>query len=126
MENSSDIEAEIESSADDAKIENIIKTTDFSMKTKDAEVVSEEKGAIPATFTAWLYSIVKDGFGFITMEQLKSKTEVSEEIHAKITYEKDDLRYFSSLYNQKMVEANIRKAFYAEARFYYCGRTYSG
>ncbi len=117
IEDSSDIEAEIKSSADDAKIENIIKTTDFSMKTKDTEVVSEEKGAIPATFTAWLYSIVKDGFGFITMEQLKSKTEVLEEIYAKITYEKDDLRYFSSLYNQKMVEANIRKAFYEKRDF---------
>ena len=117
IEDSSDIEAEIKSSADDAKIENIIKTTDFSMKTKDTEVVSEEKGAIPATFTAWLYSIVKDGFGFITMEQLKSKTEVLKEIYAKITYEKDDLRYFSSLYNQKMVEANIRKAFYEKRDF---------
>lgn len=117
IEDSSNIEAEIKSSADNAKIENIIKTTDFSMKTKDTEVVSEERGSTPATFTAWLYSIVKDSFGFIKMKQLKSKTEVLEEIYAKITYEKDDLRYFSSLYNQEMVEANIRKVFYEKRDF---------
>lgn len=117
IEESSDIEAEIKSSADDAKIENIIKTTDYSMEIKDTEIISEEKGTTPATFTAWLYSIVKDSFGFITMEQLKSKTEVFEKIYAKITYEKDDLRYFSSLYNKKMVEANIRKAFYEKRDF---------
>lgn len=117
IEDSSDIEAEIKSSADDAKIENIIKTTDYSMEIKDTEIITEEKGVIPATFTAWLYSIVKDSFGFITMEQLKSKTEVLEEIYAKITYEKDDLRYFSSLYNKRMVEANIRKAFYEKRDF---------
>lgn len=117
IDNSSDIEAEIKSSADDAKIENIVKTTDFSMITKGTQVVSEERGATPATFTAWLYSIVKDSFGFVTMRQLKSKTEVLEEIYEKITYEKDDLRYFSSLYNQKMVEANIRKAFYEKRDF---------
>lgn len=51
------------------------------------------------------------------MEQLQSKTEVLKEIYAKITYEKDDLRYFSSLYNKKMVEANIRKAFYEKRDF---------
>lgn len=117
IEESSDIEAEIKSSADLAKKEDIIKSTDHTMEIKDTEIISEEKGVIPATFTAWLYSIVKDSFGFITMEQLKSKTEVLEEIYEKITYEKDDLCYFSSLYNKKMVEANIRKAFYEKRDF---------
>ena len=117
IEDTSDIEDQIKSSTDSAKIENIIKTTDFSMKTKEVEIVSEERGTIPVTFTAWLYSIVKGSFGFITMKQLKSKSEILKEIYTKITYEKDGLHYFSSLYNQKMVEANIRKAFYEKRDF---------
>lgn len=73
IEDSSDIETAIKSSADDTKIENIIKTTDFSMETKDAEVVSDERGTTPATFTGWLYGIVKGSFGFVAMEQLISE-----------------------------------------------------
>ena len=32
-------------------------------------------------------------------------------VYQKITYEKNGSRYYSSKYNRKMVEANIRKAF---------------
>lgn len=117
IEDKSDTEAEIKTSADNSKIENIVKTTDLSMETKSTEVISEEKGAVPATFTTWLYGIAKDSFGFFTMEQLKDKSDVLEEIYMKITYKKGVSRYFSSLYNRKRVEANIRKAFYEKRDF---------
>ena len=117
IEEAFDTSAEIKASADVAKIENIIKTTDFSMQTKATEIIAEEKGTIPATFTSWIYGIAKDSFGFITMEQLKEKADILKEIYTKITYEKDCSRYFSSLYNRKLVEANIRKAFYEKRDF---------
>lgn len=117
IEESLETETNIKASVDTVKIENIIKTTDFSMQTKATEVISEEKGEIPSTFTSWIYGIAKDSFGFITMEQLKEQTEILKEIYTKITYEKDSSRYFSSLYNCKAVEANIRKAFYEKRDF---------
>lgn len=117
VEDVCDTESKIKTSADNTKIENIVKTTDFSTKTKHRDIVSEEKGTVPATFTAWLYGITKDSLGFVTTQQLKSKADILKEIYAKITYQKDGLSYFSSLYDKKTVEANIRKAFYEKRDF---------
>ena len=112
-----DTEAAIQNAVDGAKIENIIKTTDFTMKTEKIEVVAEERGTIPATFTAWMYGIVKDGFGFVDMSALNSQETVLRWVFDTITFEKDGSRYYSSLYNRKQIEANIRKAFYEKRDF---------
>lgn len=110
-------EEKIKVAADDAKIESIVKTTDFTMQTTSIEVETEENGKMLATFNAWLYGIVKSGFGFITMQQLKEHQQVLKEVFDKITYFNDGSRYYSSLYNRALVEANIRKAFYQKRDF---------
>ena len=88
------------------------------MKIRKTEILSEEKGMMPAAFTPWLYGIVKESFGFMTMEQLKTQKTVLAELFNKITYEKEGVRYYSSLYDRKKAEAAIRKAFYEADAFY--------
>ena len=117
IDNAPDTEGEIKAAADTAKTENIVKTTDFTMKIRKTEILSEEKGMMPAAFTPWLYGIVKESFGFMTMEQLKTQKTVLAELFNKITYEKEGARYYSSLYDRKKAEAAIRKAFYEKRDF---------
>lgn len=117
VDSASNTEAEILSSADDAKDINTIKSGDFSELTKRIEFISDEKGTISANFTSWIYGIAKSSFGFATMKQLKEKADVLMDVYKKITYEKANMRYFSSLYKIDMVEANIRKAFYEKRDF---------
>ena len=112
-----DKEVAIQNATVGAKFENIVKTTDLTMETEKIEVVAEERGTTPATFTAWLYGIGKDGFGFVNMSALNSQEAVLRQVFDKITYEKDGSRYYSSLYNKKQIEANIRKAFYKKRDF---------
>ena len=117
IDNAPDTEGEIKAAADTAKKENIVKTTDFTMKIRKTEILSEEKGMMPAAFMPWLYGIVKESFGFMTMEQLKTQKTVLAELFNKITYEKEGVRYYSSLYDRKKAEAAIRKAFYEKRDF---------
>ena len=112
-----DTEEKIKVAANGAKIESIVKTTDFTMQTASIEVEAEENGKMLATFNVWLYGIVKSGFGFITMQQLKEHQQVLKEVFDRITYFNDGSRYYSSLYNRALVEANIRKAFYQKRDF---------
>ena len=102
----------IEKSLDKSELSGaIIKTTDFTMQTHSTEVVDTEHGNKPASFNAWLYSIVKNGFETLNMQELSAYGKELKSVFDTITYEKDGSRYFSSKYNQKLVEANIRKAF---------------
>ncbi len=91
--------------------EAVVKTTDLTMKTQTIQVDDEERGTIPATFTAWLMEIVKGSFGTLTMAQLKPHEAELRALFEVITYEKDSSRYYSSKYDRRMVEANVRKAF---------------
>lgn len=110
-------EDDIKKSADNADIQNITTTKDFLMNTLEEKVIKEERGNIQATFTSWIYGIAKQSFGFINITQLKAYEKTLRQIFEKITYEKNDSRYFSSLYNRCLVEANIRKAFYEKRDF---------
>ena len=108
----------ITKSTDNATIAaDIIRTTDLSMQDFGISVDDSERGHEPASFNAWLYRIIKGGFGFVTMEQLRPYTEALNTIFEQITYTKDDIRYYSSKYNHVLVEANIRKAFCDKCSF---------
>ena len=108
----------ISTAADDAKKDNaIIFTTDFSMKTRAIREDSTERGKEYASFDAWLYSIVKDSFGTLTMPELIPYRGLLQTVFESITYEKDGSRYFSSRYDRAHVEANIRKAFAVKRSF---------
>ena len=90
-----------------------IKTTDFSMEVTDTKVDDEEHGTVPASYSAWLYSIVRSSLYTLTMEELQPYDVQLRSIFEKITYQRDGLRYFSSQYDLLQVEANIRKTFCA-------------
>jgi hypothetical protein len=107
-------ETDIPLSADSAYIGgDIIKTTDFSMSQESTTIAVDntERGTKPATFSSWLYGIIKGGFGSITVSELMAYEELLKSVYDKITYEKDGLRYYSSKYNRTAVESNIRIAF---------------
>ena len=115
-----DPQRDIAVSADSAQNNiSIIKTTDLSMdKSKTSISVDDtEYGNEPATFNTWIYGIMKGGFGSPTIEELMIYEEQLQIVFQKITYEKNGSRYYSSKYNRKLVEANIRKAFYDKLDF---------
>ena len=60
---------------------------------------------------------MKGGFGSPTVDELMQYAEQLDTIYQKITYEKENSRYYSSKYNRKLIEANIRKAFYDKFDF---------
>lgn len=91
----------------------IIKTTDFSMEVADTRVDNEERGAVPAAYSSWLYSIVRSSLCTLTMEELQPYDAQLRSIFEEITYQRDGSHYFSSQYDLPQVEANIRKAFCA-------------
>ncbi len=104
----------IAGSADSARIAGgIIKTTDFSMDESKTSISFDdaEYGTEPANFNSWIYGIMKGGFGSPSVAELMHYAERLNAVYQKITYEKDDSRYYSSKYNRKLVESNIRKAF---------------
>jgi len=89
----------------------VVKTTDLTMETQTIQVDDEERGTVPATFSAWLMDIVKGSFGTLTMAQLKPHEDELRVLFNAITYERDGSRYYSSKFDRRTVEANVRKAF---------------
>lgn len=113
-----DIVGGISKSTDNAIIAaDIIKTTDLSMQDLGITVDDSERGNEPASYNAWLYRIIKGGFGFVTMEQLRPYAEALNAIFKQITYTENNIRYYSSKYNHALIEANIRKAFCDKCSF---------
>ncbi len=109
-------EKHISVASDNAKKENvIIRTTDLSMEEKQIEVDDTERGTEHASFDAWLYGIVKDSFGTLTMTELSQYRDLLRTVFETITFENSGSRFYSSRYDRALVEANIRKAF-AEKR----------
>ncbi len=116
----SDSVRDIAVSADSARVaDGIIKTTDFSMDERKTciSVDDTEYGTEHATYNSWIYGIMKSGFGTPTVTELTVYEKQLSDIYLKITYEKDGTRYYSSKYDRKLVEANIRKAFHDKLDF---------
>lgn len=90
-----------------------IKTTDFSMEVADIRVDNQERGTVPASYSSWLYSIVRSSLYTLTMEELQPYDAQLRSIFEEITYQRNGSRYFSSKYDLLQVEANIRKTFCA-------------
>ena len=81
------------------------------MEIADTRVDNEERGAVPASYSSWLYSIVRSSLCTLTMEELQPYDAQLRSIFEDITYQRDGSRYFSSQYDLPQVEANIRKSF---------------
>lgn len=111
---------EIADSTENAKKSSIIvKTTDFTMSEENTkiQVDDNEYGKEIANFNIWLYQIMKDGFCSPSMQELLKYKELLETVFEKITYKKAGTNYFSSKYNRKVIEENIRKSFYDKRDF---------
>lgn len=105
-------EAALSTACDGTKrASEVIKTTDLTMKVAETKVVEEERGETPASYSAWLYGIVRSSFGTLTMEQLQPYEAQLRGVFDTITYQRDGSRYFSSRYDHEVVQANVRKAF---------------
>ena len=89
----------------------VVKTTDLTMETQTIQVDDEERGTVPATFSAWLMDIVKSCFGTLTMAQLRPHEDKLRVLFEAITYKRNGSRYYSSKFDRHVVEANVRKAF---------------
>ncbi|WP_273400659.1 DEAD/DEAH box helicase family protein [Traorella massiliensis] len=106
--------------ADSARYaDTIIKTTDLSMDESKTTISVDdtEYGKELATFNSWVYGIMKGGFGSPTVPELMKYEKELRDIFASITYQKDESRYYSSKYNRKAVESNIRKAYFDKTDF---------
>lgn len=91
--------------------QSVVKSTDFTMEVKSISVDDKERGTIPTTFSTWLMDIVKGSFGTLSMAALKPHEDALHQLFLTITYPAGDSRYFSSKYDRRTVEANVRKAF---------------
>ena len=113
-------ETAIANSTASARIaDSIIKTTDLTMdESKSITYMDDsEYGSAPANFHVWVYQIMKGGFGSPSIPELMAYAQPLRAVFAKITYEKEGSRYYSSKYNRKIVESNIRKAFHDRLDF---------
>lgn len=110
---------DIESSIEAAEKIDIIKEAKFEkgLSVVNIDINHEEKGTKIANYNIWIYEIFKQSFGFISIDKLKEYDEILKEIFNRITYEKDSIRYFSSRYRKKEINARIRKAFYEKRSF---------
>lgn len=109
--------AHIPTAAQNTEITHTVKTQDFAQNVTGIVVDETERGDRLATFTGWLYSIAKSSFGYLTMPQLKEQEPILRGVFDTITYGKGGSRYYSSLFNHVLIEANIRKAFYEKRGF---------
>lgn len=99
--------------------DTIIKTTDLSMDESKTTISVDdtEYGKELATFNSWIYGIMKGGFGNPSVPELLKYEKELRDIFASITYQKDGSCYYSSKYNRKVVESNIRKAYFDKVDF---------
>ncbi len=107
--------------ADPSKIVNVANNEDrhemiMEQNFMTGEIISYdpktiERGDIVANFNIWLHTIIKDSFNTLSYSDLLPYKKELEKIFDKITYTKDNICYFSSKFNTKNIEANIRKVF---------------
>lgn len=99
--------------------DTIIKTTDLSMDESKTTISVDdtEYGKELATFNSWVYGIMKGGFGNPSVPELLKYEKELRDIFTTITYKKNGSYYYSSKYNRKVVESNIRKAYFDKVDF---------
>lgn len=91
--------------------QGVVRSTDFSLENLGADIDDEERGTESAVFSQWLYGLTRSSIGTLSMEQLNHYRDELRTVFETITYERGELKYFSSKYERPATEANIRKAF---------------
>ncbi len=93
-------------------------TKEFDMKLVSEthfDINDKETGNIIADYEYWIYTIVKESYGFLTIEKIKEYNNILRNIFDNhITYvdKNSNIRYFSSKYNISLINETIRKSFY--------------
>ena len=90
---------------------SVTKVTDFSMKVSGMEFDDAERGEKQATFLSWMDAIAKESLGTLSAKELLRYEEQLQKVYRMITYQKGDVRYFSSKYDISVINENIRKSF---------------
>ena len=107
---------ELAAATENALTEDAIETewqiTNSGLQRIDIKVDNSEHGTAHANFNLWLYEIAKESFGHITIPMLTRQEATLRALFNTITYDNGGTRCFSSRYDIKKVNANIRKAFY--------------
>lgn len=83
----------------------------------DTKITNNDK--IIANYNVWLYDIAKGSFSPVAdfMSLLKKHDAVLKNLFATITITENGILYFDPLYRIDLINANIRKAFYAKRAF---------
>lgn len=99
---------------------DITKVTDFTMRVSGREFDDAEYGDKQATFLSWICEVSKESFGTLPITWLMQYEELLQKVYFLITYQKGDLRYYSSKYDIRLVNENIRKSFADKREFVTC------
>ena len=112
---------ELSSAADNTKHYGSITSAEMKDHLVDAGIATQVTGSnyTVANYNSWLYNIAKGGFGLIAdfMNLLQPYNTVLKELFGKITVSEDGVTYFNPAYRIDLINANIRKAFYARRTF---------
>ena len=95
----------------ESKLYVIVKIQDFEQRLLDTDV----KKAVttePANYNLWLYDISRESFGMLPVSALREHDEFLRRIFNEITLLKDGVCYFSSAFDIRTINKNIRKLFY--------------
>lgn len=88
-----------------------VREIDLSLQDYGTSFDDEERGTEPAVFSQWLYGLTRSSIGFLSMEQLNEYRNELYSVFETITYERGEKKYYSSKYDRRATETNIRKAF---------------
>ena len=112
---------ELSSAADNTKHYGSITSAEMKDRLVDTDIATQVTGSdqTVANYNSWLYSIAKGSFGQIAefMALLLPYDAILRQLFEKITVKENDIVYFSPEYRIDLINANIRKAFYAKRTF---------
>lgn len=94
----------------ESKLSAIIKIQDFEQRLLDTDV-KKEVATDPANYNHWLYDISRESFGMLPVSALREYDEFLRRVFNEITLLKNGVRYFSSAFNIRTINQNIRRLF---------------
>lgn len=84
---------------------------------KNISVDDAEKGTVFTTYRMWLNDLVKGSFGTLTFADLQPFEPQLRDLFERVTFEKNDSRFFTSKIRVDVMNANVRKAFADKREF---------
>lgn len=99
------------------RYDRIYQITDLQNKTLEKGLENIEHGDTDvdvANFNSWIGEIAKESYGFITRKQLFEHEAILRQIFDAITFYSNGVRYFSSKFDRRGIQSQIRQSFYAK------------